>query len=155
MTYTFTVAKGSQERGESMDETRAADVWWTGRGLVFEAKGTEPATPSLVVDGDGSEGVSPMQQLLIAAGACAAIDIVVILEKMRAEPTVVRVAVSGERAPEHPKRFLSMQLHFEVGGGKVDLSKVDRAVELSMKKYCSVMNTLDSSVELTYDTALV
>jgi putative redox protein len=57
------------------------------------------------------------------------------------------IKFEGERAAEHPRRFISMRMHFDITGSVAD-HVVERAIELSRTKYCSVWNTLKEDVEL-------
>ena len=57
------------------------------------------------------------------------------------------VKFEGERATEHPRRWVSMQIHFDIKG-RVESHTVERAIELSRTTYCSVWNTLRPDVEL-------
>ncbi len=75
-----------------------------------------------------------------------AIDVVHILRKGRFEPRSVRAHLEAERAPEDPKRLLSVRLHFVVGGG-APADKVERAIALSREKYCSVWHSLRPDID--------
>ena len=138
-----------------MSTTRSVALQWTGSGLQFRATGTEPPAPTQVlIDGDNEEGASPMQHLLMAAGACSAVDVVVILQKMRIGLTRVDVSVTGERAADDPKRFVSIRFGFNIAGDGLDHAKAERAVKLSVEKYCSVLHTLAADLEVSYDIVL-
>jgi len=91
---------------------------------------------------------SPPQALAYAVMACMAMDVVHTLQKGRHEVLAVRVQFEGERASEHPRRFVSMALHFDITG-RVDDHHVERAIELSRTTYCSVWNTIRQDVVLT------
>ncbi len=129
--------------------TRTATLVWSGRGLVFE--GTYGGDgPPLTIDGDSHEGPSPMEALLLSIGGCMGIDIQVILEKGRVPLERLSLSLEGDRAPEAPKRFLRVRMVVEVEGpAPEDLGKVERAIELSRDKYCSVLNTLAPDLEFT------
>ena len=90
---------------------------------------------------------SPPQALAYAVMACMAMDVVHTLEKGRHEVRALTVRFEGERAAEHPRRFLSMHLHFDITG-RVDGRHVERAIELSRTTYCSVWNTIRQDVTL-------
>jgi putative redox protein len=90
-------------------------------------------------------------QLLIAAASCSGIDVVLILEKMRATITTFRIEVSGERRTEVPKRFLAIHFRFLISGEGIDETKLRRAVDLSLDKYCSVIHSLAPDIRITYD----
>jgi uncharacterized OsmC-like protein len=97
----------------------------------------------------GTAGVtSPPQALGYAIMACMAMDVVHVIQKARQELRALSVQLVGKRAHDHPRRFISVTLHFDVTG-RVDGNTVDRAIELSRTKYCSVWNTLNPDVAFT------
>ncbi len=118
---------------------------WT-EGLKFE---TETANGrKLTLDGDSKESFSPTEALLSALGGCMAIDVVLILRKMREDLQGLRVRLEGERRSESPRYFQSAALRFSLRGG-VDPGKAQRAIDLSRDKYCSVLHTLRPDLNLT------
>ncbi len=120
---------------------------WTGEGLSF--RGGAPDGPHVAVDGDGEAGPSPMTQLLLALAGCMGIDVVMILQKGRVPLTGLSVAVDGDRAADAPRRFTAIRMTYEISGpGPDDAKKVDRAVELSRDRYCSVLHSLGSDIDL-------
>lgn len=126
---------------------------WQREALRFEGRGPESAP--IVIDGGGELGPTPMQTLLLSVAACSAADVVDILTKMRARPAGVEVAVEGDRAPEHPRRYTRMRLVYRVAGlGAEAEDKVRRAVTLSKEKYCSVLHTLRPDLALETEIVL-
>ncbi|MGE5837900.1 MAG: OsmC family protein [Acidobacteriota bacterium] len=91
---------------------------------------------------------SPPQALAYAVMACTAMDVVHILKKGRQDLRALTVRFEGERAETHPRRFISMHLHFDVTGN-VEEHAVERAIELSKTTYCSVWNSLRTDIALT------
>jgi putative redox protein len=90
---------------------------------------------------------SPPQALAYALMACMAMDLVHVIQKSRAPLTALTVKFDGERAEEHPRRYVSMHLVFHVTG-QVEDKVVARGIDLSRDKYCSVWNTIRPDVEL-------
>lgn len=133
-----------------MPDRRAVRLDWTGEGLRFRGSGTDPKTPSIELDGDNETGPSPMLVLLLAAAGCTGADVVVILEKMRAGLDSLTVEVEGVRRDEHPKRYQSVTLRFAMSGTALDRAKAERAVSLSIGKYCSVLHSLDDEIDVDY-----
>jgi len=131
---------------------KQVDVDWQGRGMVFSG-GSSGRTP-VVIDGDGAEGPSPVDTLLIALAGCTASDVVMILEKKRLQLTELRVAVTGERRDEYPRRFLSIKLVFTISARGATDAAVRQAIDLSMEKYCSVSHSLNPDIPVTYDLVL-
>lgn len=101
------------------------------------------------IGGEG-KGMRPMQLLLAAVGGCSAIDVVLILKKQKQVIETFEIEVEGEREKiEEYSLFRDICLHFKFTG-KVDLDKAERAVKLSVDKYCSVSKTLEPTAKITY-----
>ena len=101
------------------------------------------------VGGEG-KGVRPMELVLFSLGSCSAIDIASILRKMNLQADDIKITIEGERDPDEvPSVFTKINVHYTLVG-KLYASKVERAIELSMEKYCSVAKMLRPTVELTY-----
>lgn len=119
---------------------------WLG-GMSFKhAKGH----PAMHLASSSPGTTSPPQALAYAVMACMAMDVVHVLEKGRHRLDALRVAFDGVRAAQHPRRFLTMRLHFDLTG-HVTPAAVKRAIHLSREKYCSVWNSIRADVELTTD----
>lgn len=125
----------------------AAELLWT-EGLRFAATSGQAA---IVVDADGVAGPSPMQLAACGVAGCMASDVVDILRRGRHPLTGLRVAFTGERAPEPPRRFVRITLHFHVSGA-VPAEAVERAIALSREKYCSVRHSMRP--DIAFATAL-
>ncbi len=92
--------------------------------------------------GGDNFGVRPMQLLLMALAGCSGMDVISILKKQRQTITDYKTIVYGEReAGVEPSLWKHIELEFIINGD-VDESKAQRAVELSINKYCSVAETL-------------
>ena len=127
--------------------TSEVQLRWRGDGLVF--LGGVPGGPEIVLDSEGKAGPSPTQALLLALAGCMGVDVRLILEKSRVPLECLDVHIQAERMSEPPRRFRSIRLTYRlVGPREEDRAKVDRAVELSREKYCSVLHTLRPDVEL-------
>jgi putative redox protein len=87
-------------------------------------------------------GVRPMQSLLMALAGCSAIDVLTILKKQRQEIKDYKMVVTGEREKgKEPSLWQTINVEFHLSG-KIDEDKAQKAVELSLGKYCSVAATL-------------
>jgi len=138
----------------TLSNLRTAHLEWAGAGMRFRAAGTEPHTPEIVIDGDGEAGPTPTLLLLLSAAACSASDVVLILTKGRVALRRVAVDVQGLRRDVEPRRFVSIRYRFTIAGDNLDRAKAERAVQLSVEKYCSVMHTLAPDLDVAYDIAL-
>jgi putative redox protein len=133
------------------DNLRNASVQWEG-GMRF--RGGVPGGPTLLIDADGAQSPGPMVSLLIAAAACSGADAVSILQKMQVTLQEFGAEVSGRRAPDHPRRFLTIHFRYRLRGEGLDEAKARRAIDLSHQKYCSVLHSLNSDIAITYDLDL-
>lgn len=87
-------------------------------------------------------GVRPMQMLLMGLGGCSAIDVITILKKQRQDVVDYKMVITGDReAGKEPSLWETINLEFHIYGN-VDEEKANKAVELSLEKYCSVAATL-------------
>jgi putative redox protein len=127
---------------------QTSKVQWIG-GQKFLA--VSPSGHALAMDSDrtANTGPGPMELLLMALGACTATDIVIILEKKRQKLESLEVICSGERAADYPQVWNKLEILFRLRG-KMDEGGVQRAIQLSQEKYCSVAATLKKSAEMTW-----
>ena len=111
----------------------------------FEAKDANGHTVKIDTSpetGGENFGVRPMQLLLMGLGGCSGIDILSILKKQRQNVTDFRMRIEGDREPgKDPSLWKNVSLVFELKGD-IDRDKAEKAVSLSMEKYCSVSETL-------------
>lgn len=88
------------------------------------------------------KSLGPMVSLLMACGACSGIDIVMILEKQRQTFDSLKIKVFGEREKDKtPAVWEKVKVEYYLTGN-FDSVKAERAAELSIEKYCSVLETL-------------
>ncbi|MBN4112239.1 OsmC family protein [Proteus mirabilis] len=105
----------------------------------------------VMMDGNsGDKAPSPMEMVLIAAGGCSAIDVVSILRKGRHQVTDCEVKLTSKRREEAPRLFTDINLHFIVSGKALTDKIVERAVQLSAEKYCSVSLMLGKAANITH-----
>lgn len=114
----------------------------SGHAVVFDA------------DRDSNAAPTPMEMLLMSAGACSSVDVVSILQKARQHIAGCEVQLSAERADTVPKVFTRLHLHFVVSGIALSEKQVERAVNLSAEKYCSVSIMLSQSVKVTHSFSI-
>ena len=122
---------------------------WNG-GMKFTA--VNASGQQTVIDGDRKTAASPVEVLLEALGACTAIDVVLILEKMRTPAKKLEVTIDGNRRQTDPKYYTDLRVRFDVWGDAIKPEKLARAINLSFEKYCSVYHTLrpDLKVETEF-----
>lgn len=105
-------------------------------------------------EGDGFLGVKPSDLLLMAAASCAAYDVIEILIKQREPLKDIKVTCRGEQQADPPYTFTNIHLHYLVIGA-VNPERLERAINLSQDKYCSVIATLRPGVPVSSDYEIV
>ena len=104
--------------------------------------------------GGHDTGFRPTQLLLAAVGGCSAIDVVMILKKQKQKIDSLEIEVDGEKEKvEEYSLFRNITIHFKLKG-EVELEKAERAVQLSIEKYCSVSKTLEPTAKITYKVSV-
>ena len=121
-----------------------ATLTWQG-DLKFRA-----ATPraSILLDSDSTDGPSPPEAVMLALAGCMAIDVADIVRKGRHDLTGLEAKIAGTRRDDPPRHFVAFTLHFTLSGNVPD-HVVQRAIDLSRDKYCSVWHSLRRDIELT------
>lgn len=130
------------------DAAYKGTVKWAGDEFFI---GTSPSGHAFAIDskGDRKAAPTPMEMLLVSVAACTAADVISILLKKRQDVTEYLVEVTGERAEEHPRKFTKFNVHHIVHGRSVSATAVERSIELSETKYCSVAATVRPTAEIT------
>ena len=119
----------------------------------FSAKGTsnvEVHIDGATDIGGDNAGARPMELILMGLGGCTAIDVLLILKKQRQAVEDVRLIIDGEREPGAvPAPFRKIHVKY-IFKGQLDADKVQRAIDLSMDKYCSVTAMLEKAADITH-----
>ena len=127
------------------------EVGWLGAS-EFEAHRAGGA--KIRIDGDSKSAPSPFDTLLAAIATCAATDVVSILAKQRTPVKALGVSVEAQRVDATPRRLASAVLHFSITAPGTTQAKAERAVELSVTKYCSVRSSLLTEIPVTWTIEL-
>lgn len=110
--------------------------------------GHNAAGDQILIDAESPAiGVRPMQALLAALGTCTAFDVVEILAKRRTPVQTYRIELEGTRAEEHPRRYTHIKVRHIVSGEGITQESLEKAVNLSHEKYCSVAASLNAEIE--------
>ena len=134
---------------------KAKITWSHDRVFIGESGTGHGVLMSSIGDDGKSLGPTPMEMVLVGTGACTAYDVVDILEKSR-EPIEACVAeMEAERAPEAPRVFTRIHVHFVITGRGLNPEKVQRAIDLTAEKYCSATIMLAKTAEVTHDFEIV
>ncbi len=105
--------------------------------------------PTSRVDASGHTGPGPVDMLLGALACCTAIDITEILAKRKTPVNALTVDIVGERSNGIPARVVKIQLVYKMVGD-VDRVHAERAIDLSVTKYCSVRDSLDPNMPIEW-----
>lgn len=130
-----------------------AVVKWVGDELFM---GQSESGHTIVLDANGGElAPSPMENVLISLGGCSSVDVVSILDKARQNIKGCKVELTGTRVDSVPRLFSDIHLQFIIEGQNVSAKHVERAVNLSADKYCSVALMLNKAVKITHDFTII
>ncbi len=115
---------------------------------------------SVVMDGAPDSGgrnlaARPMEMVLIGMGGCTAFDVVMILQKSRQPIKDCIVELTAERSEEIPKVFTKIHAHYIVKGKGLSEKQVEKAVNLTAEKYCSVSIMLAATASVTHDFEII
>ena len=122
------------------------ELTWDGE-LRFDASAGDVR---MRLDSESQAGPSPMQALACALAGCMAMDVVDILQKGRQPLEGLRARLSGRRAEDPPRRFVTIDLTFVVSGA-VNANHIERAINLSLDKYCSVWQSMRQDIAFRVD----
>lgn len=96
------------------------------------------------------KALKPSDMLVLSLASCSAYDVVMILKRQRQDITAVYISADATQAPEPPYQFTHIHLHYTIKGNDLDPNKVERAIDLSENKYCSVAATIKGVTELSH-----
>lgn len=113
-------------------------------GIVLSSQNEENGT-----------GSKPSDLLLIALGGCAAVDLIGILKKQRQKVSHLKINISGDQESEPPWTFTRIHMEIVVQGSQLSAQAVERAIDLSVNKYCSVAATIRATAPITTSYRLI
>lgn len=137
-----------------------AKIQWIGdKGFACETEYLEGphsvCTDAPTKFGGKNEAASPMEMLLAAAGSCAGIDVTSILTNSRQILKDCKIELTTERAPTPPTVFTKVHMHFDLYGENLSAKVVERALQLTFEKHCSVsIMMIRAGTEVTWDYTL-
>ncbi|MEK6570240.1 MAG: OsmC family protein [Bacteroidota bacterium] len=100
--------------------------------------------------GGSDAGPRPKEMLLFALGGCTASDVIHILKKKRVPLEGLEIRLTGNVREEHPQVFTDIHVEYIFYGEGINPADVERAIELSTTKYCSVTAMLRATVNITH-----
>ena len=128
------------------------------KDMQFSGKATSGHT--LIMDADAESGghnagSRPMELLLVAFGGCSGMDVISLLRKKRQQVTGLEINVKGEKTEDYPKIYKEVHIEYVVKGKDIQKEAVERSIELSLDKYCSVGATLSKAGKITSSYKIV
>jgi putative redox protein len=104
--------------------------------------------------GGKDRGPRPKPLLLSALGGCTGMDVVSLLAKMKMPFDSLAIEVEGEAREEHPQIYTRIHIRYLLKGGALDREKIDKAIALSLEKYCAVTAMLSKSAAVSHEVVL-
>ena len=126
----------------------------------MEFRGTATSGHVLTMDaedasGGRNKGFRPMELLLVGFGGCTGMDVISILRKKRQDVTGLEMNVKGQKAESFPHIYTDVHIEYVVKGKGVQKEAVERAITLSLDKYCSVGATLAKAGKITHSYRII
>jgi putative redox protein len=120
----------------------------------IDSRGT-PAVIGMWSENDPHwKGLKASDMLLMSAASCSAYDVVTILIKKKEPLESLEVICTGKLESKPVRRFTQIHLHY-VLKGQLKPESVEKAIQLSEEKYCTVLNTLRGSVEISSEYEII
>jgi len=105
--------------------------------------------------GGSNAGIRPKELILISLAGCTGSDVITILDKKKVKYTKFEMNITAEQQEEHPQVYTKINLEYVFYGKDIQAKDVERAIELSQTKYCSVTAMLQKAVEITHNYKIV
>ena len=105
--------------------------------------------------GNNTSGASPAQLILQALAGCTMMDCILIFGKTRKHLEKFWVDIEAEEAEDYPKVFTKIHLTYNIIGKDFTEKEIERAIDLSEKKYCRVHAMLEGKVKITSSYKLI
>lgn len=128
------------------------NVTWAGEHRFDGMRAS--GSPSIRMDASGQTGPSMVDVLLCALAGCTCVDIVDIMAKRRTPVESLTVDVEGDRFAGVPGRVTKIHLVYRLAGAGIGREHAERAIELALTKYCSVRDTLDPNMPISWSLEL-
>jgi len=134
-----------------------AKITWKGR-MSFDAVADSGHVIRLGTKkeyGGDEDGASPMELVLMALIGCTASDVVTVMNKKQQNLTSLEIKVHGDRVEDHPRIYKKLFVEYIFGGEGLDPKAVERSVQLSVEKYCSVQAMLKATVPIEHKITIL
>jgi putative redox protein len=105
--------------------------------------------------GGSDAGIRPKELLMLSLGGCTGSDVASILGKKKIKLDGFEMNISAEVADEHPQVFTKMHLEYVFYGKNLPEKDIERAIDLSLTKYCSVTAMLQKAMPIEHSYKIV
>ena len=122
------------------------------RGHEFEA---EHEGNKIQMDGSAENGHGPKALLLSALAGCSGIDVVDILTKMKIDFSDFTIEAEADQTEDHPRVFKNIHVVYKIKTARENKSKIKKAIDLSLEKYCGVAAMLKKNSEIDYTILII
>ena len=127
---------------------------WLGE-MRFES--TNPSGHNLFIDageenGGKGEGYRPKALMLSGLAGCSGLDVASLIKKMKLEVDDFKIEIEANLTEEHPKIYDKVVMAFHFYGSNLSEKKLNKAVDLSVEKYCGVMEMFRQFADLSIET---
>ena len=97
------------------------------------------------------QGISPKTSMLSSLAGCTGMDIVSILKKVNHSLDYkLKIEVDGVLTDSHPKIYKKIEIRYYFSGPKLERDKIEKAVHLSITKYCGVLEMFRAFAEVKH-----
>lgn len=105
--------------------------------------------------GGSDAGTRPKELLLIALGGCTGSDVITILQKKKVQISNFEMNITADVVEEHPQIFKTINVEYVFHGKDIQEKDVERAIDLSQTKYCSVTHMLNKAMQITHSFKII
>ena len=132
-------------------EQQVISEWLGGMSFNTETVGGNVKLDADEAVGGKGYGVRPKALMLVALSGCTSMDVTSLLKKMRVNVDGFKVIVTGELTDEHPKYYHKVKVEYQITGNDIDKEKVEKAVNLSVDRYCGVYEMFRKFAEISFE----
>ncbi len=137
-----------------MDINTITTVWNEQMLFTSDNPSGDTFTIDAPEDDNPSRGLRPKAMMLSALAGCSGLDVVSLLKKMRAEVSEFKMVTHGELTDEHPRYYHKVTLEYHFYGTNLQEDKINKAINLSVEKYCGVMEMFRKFADVTTEVYL-
>ena len=126
-------------------------IWLSGLAFEAEVDGHKIYMDSSMEHGGKNTGPRPKPLMMVALASCTGMDVASILKKMKVVFEDFSIEVEGDITEVHPKRFKGMKLIYKLKGKDINRKSVEKAVDLSVTRYCGVSANYEKAFPITHE----